>query len=62
MYLKKAGTFILAASIFIWFASNYPKYPTIEAEFATKIEIVQDDKKKAKYLNELTHVLLEKSY
>jgi len=25
MYLKKAGTFILAASIIIWFASNYPK-------------------------------------
>ncbi|RUM71873.1 MAG: ferrous iron transport protein B [Sulfurovum sp.] len=24
-YLNKAGTFILAASIFIWFASNYPK-------------------------------------
>jgi len=24
-YLKKAGTFILAASILIWFASNYPK-------------------------------------
>ena len=25
-YLKKAGTFILAASILIWFASNYPKH------------------------------------
>jgi ferrous iron transport protein B len=25
MYLKKAGTFILAATIIIWFASNYPK-------------------------------------
>ena len=25
MYLKKAGTFILGASILIWFASNYPK-------------------------------------
>ena len=24
-YLKKAGTFILAASMLIWFASNYPK-------------------------------------
>jgi ferrous iron transport protein B len=24
-YLNKAGTFILAASILIWFASNYPK-------------------------------------
>ena len=25
MYLQKAGTFILAATILIWFASNYPK-------------------------------------
>jgi ferrous iron transport protein B len=25
MYLKKAGTFILVATILIWFASNYPK-------------------------------------
>jgi ferrous iron transport protein B len=25
LYLKKAGTFILAASMLIWFASNYPK-------------------------------------
>jgi ferrous iron transport protein B len=27
-YLKKAGTFILAASMLIWFASNYPKVDT----------------------------------
>jgi ferrous iron transport protein B len=27
-YMKKAGTFILAASILIWFASNYPKVDT----------------------------------
>jgi len=26
MYLKKAGTFILVASMIIWFASNFPKY------------------------------------
>ena len=62
MYLKKAGTFILAASIFIWFASNYPKYPIIEAEFETKIEMAQDTNKKAELSNELTHTLLENSY
>ncbi|HIP30905.1 MAG TPA: ferrous iron transport protein B [Sulfurospirillum arcachonense] len=62
MYLKKAGTFILAASIFIWFASNYPKYPLIEAEFETKIEMVQSADKKSELSNELTHKLLEKSY
>ena len=36
MYLKKAGTFILAASILIWFASTYPKSddpsPTVQLE------------------------------
>jgi ferrous iron transport protein B len=31
MYLQKAGTFILAASILIWFASNYPKIPNATA-------------------------------
>jgi ferrous iron transport protein B len=28
MYLKKAGTFILVASMIIWFASNFPKIET----------------------------------
>ena len=39
MYLKKAGTFILAATIIIWFASNYPRsdnYETLTAK--TKLE------------------------
>ena len=30
MYLKKAGTYILAASLLIWFASNYPKHLDVE--------------------------------
>ncbi|MEA3497994.1 MAG: ferrous iron transport protein B [Campylobacterota bacterium] len=30
-YLKKAGTFILAATILIWFASNYPKHESGDA-------------------------------
>ncbi|MEA3315174.1 MAG: ferrous iron transport protein B [Campylobacterota bacterium] len=32
MYLKKAGTFILAATILIWFASNYPKADELSAK------------------------------
>lgn len=46
MYLKKAGTYILAASILIWFASNYPKHLDIDIQFETKIEqaISQDEK------------------
>ncbi|MEA3354484.1 MAG: ferrous iron transport protein B [Campylobacterota bacterium] len=30
-YLKKAGTFILAAAMLIWFASNYPKHESGDA-------------------------------
>lgn len=33
-YLRKAGTFILAASIIIWFASNYPKSETKDDSLA----------------------------
>lgn len=36
-YLKKAGTFILAASMVIWYASNYPKSEAIANSYQTKI-------------------------
>lgn len=62
LYLQKAGTFILAASMLIWFASNYPKYPEIEAEYAQKIELAQSDEAKASLENEQAKVLLEKSF
>jgi ferrous iron transport protein B len=44
MYLKKAGTFILAASILIWFASTYPK----SDENATPIQQLENS-----YLGEI---------
>jgi ferrous iron transport protein B len=62
MYLKKAGTFILGASVLIWFASNYPKYPDIESSFAQKIEQALSDEAKNSLHNELSSTLLEKSY
>ena len=62
MYLKKAGTFILTASMLVWFASNYPKYPHLEAQYAEKIELSGDDEQTAKLRNELSALLLEKSY
>jgi ferrous iron transport protein B len=37
-YLKKAGTFILFASVLVWFASNYPKPETREASPAEALE------------------------
>ena len=32
MYLQKAGTFILGATVLIWFASNYPKSENLSAK------------------------------
>ncbi|MDP3465740.1 MAG: ferrous iron transport protein B [Sulfuricurvum sp.] len=38
MYLKKAGTFIAAASLLVWFLSTYPKNGELESVFTQKIE------------------------
>ena len=62
MYLKKAGTFILAASILIWFMSNYPKYPNIEDEINQKIELAINDEVRQELKNELDLYNLENSY
>jgi ferrous iron transport protein B len=65
MYLKKAGTFILLASVLIWFASNYPKHPDIEAQYQTQIEMatqLQQERKIITLNNELALYNLEHSY
>jgi ferrous iron transport protein B len=62
MYLKKAGTFILGASMLVWFASNYPKYPSIEESFSQKIEMASSDEEKTMLTNEKAQLLLEKSF
>ncbi|MGA1932483.1 ferrous iron transport protein B [Arcobacter sp. YIC-464] len=62
MYLKKAGTYILAASILIWFASNYPKYPLVEQEYEKKIELATSLEEKNSLGNELSMYNLENSY
>ena len=62
-YLKKAGTFILAASMLIWFASTYPKQALFETEFTAKIEQAGENEKLVKSLeNELKLKKLENSY
>jgi ferrous iron transport protein B len=62
-YLKKAGTFILVASMLIWFASNYPKQPLLVEQYNTKIEQVVDDEKRVSELkNELKSKELEASF
>ena len=62
-YLKKAGTFILAASMLIWFASTYPKQPLLVEQYNTKIEqVMGDEVKVAELENELQLKKLENSY
>lgn len=41
MYLKKAGTFILIASVAIWFAQKYPHNEELESQFETKISTLE---------------------
>jgi ferrous iron transport protein B len=62
MYLQKAGTFILAASVLIWFASNYPKNHHIQEQYKHKIELASTDQAKSDLSNELNQKLLENSY
>ncbi len=62
MYLKKAGTFIAAASMLIWFLSNYPHAKELEESFATKIEMAKSEDEKTVLANELAMANLEQSY
>ena len=61
-YLKKAGTFILGASILIWFASNYPKNTQLELAYQTKIAHATSKEENATLGNALSLSLLEESY
>ncbi len=62
MYLKKAGTFIAAASMLIWFLSNYPHNLILEQKYASKIEVAVSQDEKMKLSNELASEHLEQSY
>jgi ferrous iron transport protein B len=62
-YIKKAGTFILAAAMLVWFASNYPKQPLLEEHYQIKIAEVKGDTQKVVSLNNALKLeLLEQSY
>ncbi|MCK4737101.1 MAG: ferrous iron transport protein B, partial [Sulfurimonas sp.] len=62
MYLKKAGTFIAAASMLVWFLSNYPHNSLLEQEYETKIQNAISEDEKFTLQNNLTQELLEGSY
>jgi len=61
-YVKKAGTFILGASVLIWALATYPNQPLLEKSYATKIEQTKDTQKIAQLQNELKLKKLENSY
>ena len=62
MYLKKAGTFIAAATILIWFLSNYPQNLLLEEEYASKIENAISEDEKSILSNKFAEANLEQSY
>ena len=62
MYLKKAGTFIAAASMLIWFLSNYPHNLDLKEKYGAKIENAQTQDEKQNIENELLEAHLEQSY
>ncbi len=61
-YLKKAGTFILLASMLVWFASNYPKQTQLTQHYQEQIGKQSSKVSKIKLENELQSKLLEQSY
>lgn len=66
MYLKKAGTFILGASMLIWFSTQYPKHTEIEERFQSQIQSLEQKEGEEEQIQELENqknaLLLEKSY
>lgn len=62
MYLKKAGTFIAAASMLVWFFSNYPHNMDLKESYDLKIENTQTKEEKVSLENEFLEAHLEQSY
>lgn len=62
MYLKKAGGFILAASVLIWFASTYPKQDSIEEFYSQQIENATLEEEKETLTFQMGEELIENSY
>lgn len=62
MYLKKAGTFIAAATVLIWFLSNYPNNLEIQQDYEVKIENAVSDEEKIMFENKLSEAQLQNSY
>lgn len=62
MYLKKAGGFILIASILIWFGTNYPKDSALIDSYETQIALAHSQETQDLLQKELESKLLEQSF
>ncbi len=62
MYLKKAGTFIAAATMLVWFLSTYPHNDELRTAYEIKIEAAQSVEEQNALANKLLEVNLEESY
>lgn len=62
MYVKKAGTFIAAASLLVWFLSTYPKNGALDAVYAVKIEVASSKEEIKTLENKLAEAQLEQSF
>lgn len=62
MYLKKAGTFIAAASLLVWFLSTYPKDDSLNVMFGTKIEAATSEHEVKILENQLAEAQLSQSF
>ncbi len=62
MYLKKAGTFIAAASLLVWFLSTYPKDTSLNALFGVKIEAAVSENEVKTLENQLAEAQLSQSF
>ncbi|WP_395001652.1 ferrous iron transport protein B [uncultured Helicobacter sp.] len=62
MYVKKAGGFILLASMLIWFGTNYPKNDALTQNYEAQIALAHSQESKDALSLELESKLLEQSF
>ncbi len=62
MYLKKAGTFIAAASMLVWFLSTYPQNDSVNSLYTSQIESAVSEEQKTYLENKLAEKQLEQSF
>jgi ferrous iron transport protein B len=62
MYLKKAGTFIAAASMLVWFLSTYPKNGALNSTYEAKIQNETSQELVVQLKNQYAEAQLEQSF